>query len=77
MEGMRPRAEIWVSLVLWEDLQICIFCPAPRLSPGHPGIFFLLGVLMQLELRGSFGMTASPHLCLFSLPFASDEESVK
>lgn len=77
LESMRPRAEIWISLVLWEDLQVCIFCPAPRFSPGHPGIFFLLGVLMQLQLRGSFGMTTSTHLCLFSPPFARGEEPVK
>lgn len=40
---------------------------------GLPGIFFLLGVPMRLQLRGRFGMPTSTHLC----PFTRGEESVK
>lgn len=43
LESKRPRAEIWVSLVLWEDLQACIFCPGLRFSARVPRYFFSPG----------------------------------
>lgn len=77
MKSERPRAEVCVSLVLWEDLQTCIFCPAPGFSARALWFVFLLGVPMQHQLRVSSGMTTGTHSCPSSQPFAKDEESVK
>lgn len=77
MESERPRAQVWVSLVLWEDLQTWIFCPAPEFSARALWYVFLLGVPMRHQLRVSSGMTTGTHSCPFSQPFAKDEEPVK
>lgn len=76
-ESQRPRAEVCVSLVLWEDLQTWIFSPAAGFSASTLWYVLLLGVPMRLQLRVSFGMTTGTHSCPFSQPFVKDEESVK
>lgn len=72
MESERPLAEIWVSLVLWEEV---FFVQLLDFRSGAPWCFLFLGVPVQLLLRPGFGMTVSTHLCPISQPLARELSS--
>lgn len=59
-----PLAEIWVSLVLWEE--VFLVWGSWIFGPGlHFWCFLFLGVPVQLLLRPGFGMTVSTHCVPF------------
>lgn len=75
MKSKRLRAEIWVSPMLWEDLQTCLLWSVPGIIFARLfGVPPPPGVPVKHQFRASFGITSGTRLYHFSQSLARDEE---